>query len=141
MSSGRQALGHPGPVHVELSDDTFIAVDRDRVAAVVADPRRWVAWWPELGLESRRDRGPKGRQWVLTGAVPGTAEVYLEPWHDGTLLHFFLRLDLPGRTSPARGAREVRRHALRWKRTVHRLKDELEAGRPAGTGAQVGPPG
>ncbi len=129
-------------MHVELSDETFIAVDRPVVAAVVGDSRRWSEWWPDLDLELRRDRGDKGRQWVLTGAVAGTAEIYLEPWHDGTVVHLFLRLELPRRTGdPVRAGRE---RTLRWKQTIHRLKDELEAGRAAGTRAagtraQVGP--
>lgn len=106
------------------------------VAGVVADPRRWVAWWPDLDLELRRDRGLKGCQWVLTGAIGGTAEIYLEPWHDGTLVHLFLRLDLPpGATSASRAQRDERERTLRWKTTVTRLKDELEAGRPPGTAA------
>jgi hypothetical protein len=132
--SRRVRLGHSGGVHLELSDETFIAVDRAAVAAVVGDPQRWAAWWPDLELELRRDRGDKGRQWVLTGPVAGTAEIYLEPWHDGTVVHVFLRLELPAGSAGRAG----RRRTLAWKRTIHRLKDELEAGRAAGTGAQVG---
>lgn len=126
---------------MELSDETFIAVDRPSVAAMVSDPRRWAQWWPDLELEVQRDRGDKGQQWVLTGRVAGTAEVYLEPWHDGTVVHLFLRLELPigGRARPAAERdRAARRRALGWKRTITQLKDELEAGRAAGTPAQVG---
>jgi hypothetical protein len=126
-------------VHVELSDETFIAVDRSTVAAVVGDSRRWSEWWPDLDLELRRDRADKGRQWVLTGAVAGTAEIYLEPWHDGTVVHLFLRLELPA-AAGSDPVRAVHRRTLRWKQTIHRLKDELEAGRAPGTGAQVGLP-
>jgi hypothetical protein len=127
-------------VEVELSDETFIALDRASVAAVVGDPRRWADWWPDLDLSVLRDRGDKGRQWVLTGRVAGTVEIYLEPWHDGTVVHLFLRLELPADESastPAARARTVHRRALAWKRSIHRLKDELEAGRAAGTRAQV----
>jgi hypothetical protein len=123
---------------VELGDETFIAVDRRRVAEVVGDPRRWATWWPDLRPEVLRDRGDKGRQWVLTGAVGGTAELYLEPWHDGTLVHLFLRLELPGDEAGSARRRAEHRRRLSWKRTIHRLKDELEAGRAPGTGAQVG---
>lgn len=130
------SFGHPGAVHLELSDQTFVAVDPAAVAAVVGDPRRWPQWWPDLELEVTRDRGGKGRQWVLTGTIGGTAEIYLEPWHDGTVVHLFLRLDLSAGSTDA--GRERERRALAWKRTVHRLKDELEAGRAPGTGAQVG---
>jgi hypothetical protein len=135
-------FGHAGSVHVELGDETFIAVDRGSVAAVVGDPRRWAGWWPDLELELLRDRGDKGRQWVLTGRVTGTAEIYLESWHDGTVVHLFLRLELPA-GPPARPAdreRAVHRRTLDWKRTIHQLKDELEAGREPGTTAQVGHP-
>ena len=131
-------IGHSERVHVELGDETFIAADRRLVAEVVGDPDRWATWWPDLELQILRDRGDKGRQWVLTGSIGGTAEIYLEPWHDGTVVHLFLRLHLP-RNQPdtARGGPEHRRR-LQWKQTVHRLKDELEAGRAAGTDAQVG---
>jgi hypothetical protein len=128
---------------MELSDETFIAVDRPTVAAVVADPRRWIDWWPDLELQVLRDRGDKGRQWVLTGRISGTVEIYLESWHDGTIVHLFLRLEPatgdPGPTA-ADQARTLRRRTLRWKQTIHRLKDELEAGRSAGSAAQVGRP-
>jgi hypothetical protein len=123
---------------VELSDETFIAVDRPSIAAVVGDSRRWLDWWPDLELEVLRDRGEKGRQWVLTGDLGGTCEIYLEPWHDGTIVHLFLRLEPTPGDRPGQDAEAVRRRTLSWKQTIHRLKDELEAGRAAGTGAQVG---
>src|SRR3954454_11622205 len=88
-------IGQGVCVYLELSDETFIAVDRASVAAVVGDERRWAEWWPDLTLELARDRGDKGRQWVLAGTVPGTAEIYLEPWQDGTVVHLFLRLEEP----------------------------------------------
>jgi hypothetical protein len=121
----------PEPVHLELSDETFIAADRSVLAAIVADPGRWRGWWPDLRLEVLRERGLKGCQWRVTSG--GTAEIYLEPWHDGTLLHLFLRLELAvGRSSPGALQRAARDRTLGWKRTVTRLKDELEAGRPPG---------
>ncbi len=126
---------------MELSDETFIAIDRPSLAAVVGDPQRWLAWWPDLELEVLRDRGDKGRQWVVrgtkSGAERGTAEIYLEPWHDGTIVHLYLRLEpAPGVAATDR-ARAVGARTLSWKRAIHQLKDELEAGRAAGTGAQV----
>lgn len=136
---GRMPLRHPDRVHhqqAELSDDTFIAVDRAVVAAAVADPGRWALWWPDLSLRVSRDRGVKGQQWTLTGARTGTAEIYLEPWQDGTVLHLFLRLRFEPGTTGARVAKELRRRTLAWKRSVHRLKDELEGDRRAGTPAR-----
>jgi hypothetical protein len=125
---------------VDLVDDTFVACDPATVAAVVADPRRWSAWWPDLRLTTTRDRGPKGRQWAVRGALVGTAEIWLEPWWDGVLLHFYLRADLPragepggdGQVTAERAARLRQHRAQLWKREVHRVKDELEHGRRAG---------
>ncbi len=122
-------------VQLEIGDETFVAVDRAVVAELVADPSRPGQWWPDLQLQLTRDRGLKGRQWVLTGAVAGTAEIYLEPWQDGTLIHLFLRLRLPERAA-RRPEKVIRDRTLAWKRTVTRLKDELEAGRPPGTAAR-----
>jgi len=133
-------FGHSGVVYRELSDQTFIAADRPRLAAAVADPRRWPQWWPDLRLELTRDRGLKGCQWRVAGAACGTAEIYLEPWQDGAVLHLFLRLDCP-QTTAGRVDRAIQARTRAWKRTVTRLKDELEDGREPGTAAaQVGPP-
>lgn len=138
------AGGMLGPVsspvgELQFSDQTFIAADRAVVAAVVADPARWAAWWPDLTLSVSRDRGVKGRQWVLTGQIGGTAEIYLEPWHDGTIVNLFLRLRLPT-NRPGRQRRRDERRVLAWKASVTALKAELEGDRVPGTGAQV-PPG
>jgi hypothetical protein len=122
---------------VDLVDDTYVACAPDVVAEVVADERRWDVWWPDLQLTTTRDRGLKGRQWAVRGALVGTMEIWLEPWWDGVILHLYLRAD-PTRPSarPRRGddvhtgewaARERQRRAQQWKRHVHRLKDELEA--------------
>jgi hypothetical protein len=94
----------------DLADDTYVA----------AAPT-----WPDLRLRVREDRGAEGLRWEVTGALTGTAEIWLEPVGDGTVVHFYLRSGLGER------ARERRRVA--WKRAVHRLKDELEAGRAVGT--------
>jgi hypothetical protein len=128
----------PEPVHLELSDETFIAADPSVLAAIVADPGRRRDWWPDLRLEVLRERGLKGCQWLV--ASGGTAEIYLEPWHDGTLLHLFLRLELAeDSSSPGVLHRAARDRTLAWKRTVTRLKDELEAGRSPGLPVS-GPP-
>jgi hypothetical protein len=119
-------------VHLELSDQAFVVAAAGVVAGVVADPRRWREWWPDLDLELSRDRGVKGCQWVLTGRVTGTAEIYLEPWHDGTVVHLFLRLDVPA-AQARHPDRLLRARTLSWKRSVTRLKDELEGERRPGT--------
>jgi hypothetical protein len=121
---------------VHVLDDTFVAAAPAVVAAAVAQSRRWSQWWPDLTLETSKDRGLKGRKWRVVGQRAGTAEIWLEPWRDGTVVHLFLRLDPSGSKVDARGAeRERVRRVLAWKRTVHALKDELEAGRAPGEAA------
>jgi hypothetical protein len=124
------------PPLVDLADDTYLACAPDVVASVVADERRWGRWWPDLHLITTRDRGPKGRQWAVRGALAGTMEIWLEPWWDGVVLHLYLRADPIVAEASRRddhdgrwAARERQRRAQQWKRHVHRLKDELEAAR------------
>ena len=109
----------------DLADDTFVAAAPAVVARAVADPARWPLWWPDLTLTVTRDRGRRGVQWQVAGALTGSAEIWLEPFGDGTVVHFYLRAGL---SDPARSAR-----AQSWKQSVHALKDELEAGREPGT--------
>ena len=135
---GTTSGGGGEPVAASLSDQTFVAVDPAVVAAEIARPERWRRWWPDLDLEVSRDRGPKGVQWVLTGRIGGTAEIYLEPWHDGTVVHLYQRLRLP---AGRRVGRDLRERELSWKRHVTALKDELEGDRAPGTPAQVPPSG
>jgi hypothetical protein len=111
----------------DLADDTFVAVAPGVVAEQVHDPARWRSWWPDLSLTVVRDRGTEGVHWRVSGALEGTAEIWLEPVGDGTVVHFYLRAGL---SDPARAARTVA-----WKRSVHRLKDQLEAGRAPGSPA------
>jgi hypothetical protein len=126
---------------VDLVDETFVVVDRARLAAVVADPDRWATWWPDLRLSVFMDRGLDGIRWSVTGAWVGSLEIWLEPVADGVLVHHYARLDRPGAGEPGpddvagrrRAARARARRALAWKRTVWALKDELESGRPPGT--------
>ena len=152
--SGMAGLEHgedvaPAPGAVNLVDETFVVVERTRIAAVVADPIRWRAWWPGLSLTVFMDRGLDGIRWSVTGDLVGSCEIWLEAVADGVLVHFYLRADptVPGaptrpRALPAssRGRREIdrlrRRQALAWKRAVWALKDELEGDRRAGEPAE-----
>jgi hypothetical protein len=108
----------------DLADDTFIAVSPSVVTRAVHNPGRW---WPGLGHTVALDRGLEGLHWEVSGALRGTAEIWLEPYGDGTVVHFYLRAALSDR---ARGER-----TREWKRAVHALKDELEGDRPPGTPA------
>ena len=121
---------------VHVADDSFIAAGPELVAGAVADREHWRRWWPDLQLRVSRDRGVRGWQWVVEGARSGSAEIWLEPVLDGTLVHLYLRLDPAAPdTRPKAAERERVRRALAWKREVNALKDELEGGRAAGTPA------
>lgn len=125
---------------VDLIDETFVVAAPAVVAAVVHDPARTAAWWPDLELTVFQDRGEDGLRWTVTGALVGTAEVWLQPFGDGTLLHVFLRCDVTRRGSATEPAALSRRRALRagrdraWqvKRWAWALKGELEGARAAG---------
>ncbi|MFE2753971.1 polyketide cyclase / dehydrase and lipid transport [Actinosynnema sp. NPDC059335] len=121
---------------VDVVDETFLAVPPAVVAAAFAPPAAWARFWPDLTLEVYADRGTEGLRWTVGGALVGTMEVWLEPVLDGTLLHYFLRADLPAGASDRRVRREVRRRQLAAKEVSLGLKMILEAGRAPG----VAPP-
>jgi hypothetical protein len=113
---------------VEIADDTFIVAAPADVAAVVADEGRWRRWWPDLTLTVVRDRGPAGLVWAVRGPLDGEMEIWLEPVADGVVLHYLVRAEAAG----PRPDRQRQRRTQAWKQHVHRLKDELEAGREPG---------
>ena len=119
------------PVDVLAGDETFVAAAPAVLAPLLADPAAHRACWPDLEFAVSRDRGEKGCQWTVTGAATGTAEVWLEPWHDGTIVHLYLRLraaaDRRGRVRPTGTQRE-----LAWKRWITSGKDRLDADRAPG---------
>jgi hypothetical protein len=122
---------HPVPA-VDVVDETFLAVPPPVVAAAFAEPRTWRGFWPDLTLEVYLDRGDKGLRWTVRGALTGTMEVWLEPMLDGTLLHYFLRADLPAPARQRDAQREVERRQLAAKIIALDLKTVLEDGRRPG---------
>lgn len=132
---------------IDLIDETFIVADPARLAGVVADPRRWRTWWPDLQLQVFMDRGVQGIRWSVTGSLVGSAEIWLERYGDGAVVHYYLRADptVPRSSTQARvlpdsphGRRVIdrlrRQRALAWKTVVWELKAELEAERAPGSG-------
>lgn len=124
---------------VDLVDETFLVVDREVLAAQVADPEMWRTWWPNMRLAVFMDRGLDGQRWNVTGELVGSAELWLEPVGDGVVLHHYLRvdpadgpLDLATARGRRRAARVRDRHARAWKQTVWALADRLDAARPPG---------
>ena len=122
---------------VDVMDETFLAAVPAVVVAQVGGPEAWAALWPDLRLTVLADRGVQGVRWRVGGAWTGSMEVWLEPVLDGTVLHYFLRLD-PTTAEGAAGlaGRAATREALRRQRAAKAvafaLKDRLEAGRPPG---------
>jgi hypothetical protein len=119
---------------VDVIDETFLAVPPKVVATAFADPGAWRRFWPDLRLSVYADRGDEGLRWTVRGALVGTMEVWLEPVLDGTLLHYFLRADLPPGVQVGRGrlTREKARRQLAAKAVALDLKAVLEDGRPPG---------
>ena len=123
---------------MDVVDETFLAVPPERVAAEFADPAAWRRFWPDLALRVFTDRGVQGVRWSVVGDDRrGSMEVWLEVVGDGTVLHWFLRVDPVGAPLSRRAAtREGVRRQRAAKAVAFALKDRLEAGRPPGV-----PPG
>ena len=126
--------------NVDLADETFVVADPRRVADVVADRAQWARWWPELELTVFQDRGEKGIRWTTTGALVGSCEIWVEPWGDGAIVHYYLRADPTCRGSASRARAlshrqrivATRRWAVRTRASMNTLKDVLEGGRQPG---------
>ncbi len=117
--------------------------DRHTVALGVAAGAARGAWWPDVRLHAVDDAHGAVLRWRVEGALRGTAELRLEGFNDGVVVHLHLRATcaVPRRRLP-RGrerveAEERRRRSVAWKRFVHVLKDVLEAGRAPGTPART----
>lgn len=123
---------------IDVIDSTWVGAPLAGTARAVADRANWRRWWPDLELAVDELRGPKGVRWIVRSVaeprdlgLTGTAEVWLEPVFDGSVAHFFLRLDpAPGR--PVRAAtadRVVHRYRRLAKAAFWGLADELDAAR------------
>ncbi|HSK55380.1 MAG TPA: polyketide cyclase / dehydrase and lipid transport [Jiangellales bacterium] len=115
---------------IDVVGEAFIVADQAELAELLARPALWRAWWPSLELTVFMDRGLKGTRWSVTGELRGSMELWLEPWHDGVIVHWYLRAD------PVREGADPRRlrrdYVLAHKRHVNALKDHVEAGRSPG---------
>ncbi len=126
LSSARYSQPVPA---LDVIDEHFVVAPAALVAPALCDERAWAGWLPGLTLACTWDRGDVGKQWTVAGELSGTAEVWLEPWGDGTLVHVYLRCD-PARPTPARRLR--RTYALPLKAAVFAVKDRLEVARRPG---------
>lgn len=123
-------------------DDTWLGVRPPVVAPVLADPRNWSHWWPDLTLVLHQLRGAKGVRWHVPsgrgGTVRGSMEIWLQAADGGTVAHYFLRLD--GTRRPIRARERARlqdEYRVRTKRVLWTVADRLDPGRLA---RLAGPP-
>lgn len=117
-------------------DETFLVVPPAVLAAEFASPATWRERWPDLELSVFADRGDQGIRWSVTGRDwLGSMEVWLEPVLDGTVLHYFLRVD-PAPATPPMSSRAATQEIVRRQRAAKAvafaLKDRLEVGRALG---------
>jgi hypothetical protein len=118
----------PAPA-IDIADETYVGCAPAVLAPAVGDPAIWAQWWPDLRLSVTRDRGVKGQQWAVRGALTGSMEIWLEPVGPGTVVHWFLRADPPEGARPGRSRtldKERQRRVKAWKVHAFALKDRLE---------------
>lgn len=123
---------------VDVIDSTWLNA-RPVVAGVpLGDAANWRRWWPGLTLRAEELRGAKGVRWVVdavaeqpAAGLSGSGEVWLQGVDDGTVAHFFLRLDpRPGVTLTTRQREQLVDHFRRQaKRGLWSLADQLDPGR------------
>lgn len=126
---------------IDVIDSTWIAARRAALAPLIADAANWPRWWPDLPLVVAERRGLNGVRWtvppVRTGVAAGfagSAEVWLQAMFDGTVAHFFLRLDpvaslLRRPVSRRRATRVERFYREHAKRVFWELGDHADPGR------------
>ncbi|HET6878418.1 MAG TPA: SRPBCC family protein [Jatrophihabitans sp.] len=123
---------------IDVIDSTWVGAPPAVLARAVADPGNWRRWWPGLELAVDELRGRKGVRWSVRSVaesgdigLTGTAEVWLEPVCEGSVAHFFLRLDpAPGALLTAAGRdRVAHRYRCLAKSAFWGLADQLDPGR------------
>ncbi|MGO9924571.1 MAG: polyketide cyclase / dehydrase and lipid transport [Mycobacterium sp.] len=126
---------------IQIGDQTYIAADGARVGAALADQSCWRRWWPDLRLQVVEDRADKGIRWVVTGALTGTMEVWLEPSMDGVVLHYFLHAEPTGlaawQMAKLNLATLTHRRRVAGKKMAFEVKRTLERSRPVGVSPVV----
>lgn len=121
---------------LDVIDETFVRAAPARVAAALHEPDLWRRMFPGLELHVFEDRGDLGLRFTVTGEMVGTNELWVEPWGDGAIVHYYLRADLTRRgsatevraVSPARAIRARTKHCVRLKSVLNEVKDRLEEG-------------
>ncbi|MGZ5415426.1 MAG: hypothetical protein ACXWDC_10075 [Aeromicrobium sp.] len=117
---------------LDVVDQTFILAPATELRDIFCDEQAWKA----LGMNLRcyEDRGIDGKRWTLSESLTGTAEVWLEPSHDGVIVHVYIQADPRSRRSRAS---LKRRYAVPVKRWILDVKAGYEIDRPAGVAPAV----
>lgn len=123
---------------LDVVDETFV-VAPGKALKSLCDEATWARWFPRISLTCDEDRGALGKRWTVTGELVGSAEVWLQQYADGTIVHVYLRV---GWARPLAGpSREEARfracYALPLKAHVVALKDACEVGRRPGETAPI----
>jgi hypothetical protein len=143
-------------VPVNTTDELFIHASPERVQRALLGLSEDATWWPGArtggGYGWVRIDAPTGRPlarmhmkasipssrewegftWMLEeGDLVGRAEWWLEPFKDGTIVHYYLDVE-KGPRARGRMPTIVRRHRWAIRRGVNALKDVLEARSPSG---------
>lgn len=120
---------------IDVIDVMYVVAAREVVRERFCDEAQWATWFPDLTLTASEARGPKGVRWNVTGALVGTAEVWLAEYGDGTIVHTYVRAEPAKRVGGSRRTQAwaTRGYALPLKAHLLVVKLALEAGRELGT--------
>ncbi|GAC1410057.1 MAG: hypothetical protein NVSMB57_03310 [Actinomycetota bacterium] len=136
-----------GVMVVNATDEIFIDAPADDVYRALLTFGKDAAWWPgaKTSSEGKRLRVtlPVGRVsrlsfeanidnvrpdegltwWMDVGELNGRGEWWLEPFKDGTIVHYYLEVEQNGRRKIDDA---VERHRFAIRRGMNALKDEME---------------
>jgi hypothetical protein len=109
---------------LDIVDETYVVASPAALRKLWCDDAAWDKRFADITLRCYEDRGPLGKRWYLTGTLVGSAEVWLEEFADGVLVHVYVRADpaptFGGAPLKPRQARRIRRQL--WKRYARPLK-------------------
>jgi hypothetical protein len=89
--------------HIDLGDESWVAAPPARLLPRLRADELWRSWFPGVERDVFMDRGEKGVRWSVTGALVGSVEVWLEAFRAGTIVHWYVRADVPsGPAEPLR---------------------------------------
>ena len=110
---------------LDIVDETFVVASPAVLRTLWCDDAEWDRRFPEITLRCYEDRGLLGKRWYITGTLVGSAEVWLEEYADGVIVHVYVRADpaptFGGAPLKPRQARRAQRQL--WKQYARPLKE------------------